>query len=203
MHATAGFGFLVILFGALVANLNAGLLCLGFPLCGGSYAPPVVPTAAVHWVHRVLAFTLVGLLVYLVVRLERHATPATRLVRNAREGRAGHRPRSRSGSGPPWCSRLLPTGLRALHLATGTALWVALVVLVYLSTRAEPPRRREGGRGGRAGSRSPSLARDLVTLTKPRIISLLLVTTVAPMFITAGGPAQPRRWSSGWWWAAT
>src|SRR6266576_3145267 len=31
---------------------------------------------------------------------------------------------------------------------------------------------------------SPSLLADLVTLTKPRIISLLLLTTVAPMFIT-------------------
>src|SRR5437764_8486851 len=32
-----------------------------------------------------------------------------------------------------------------------------------------------------------SLLRDMVTLTKPRIISLLLVTTVAPMFV-AGNP---------------
>jgi heme o synthase len=35
---------------------------------------------------------------------------------------------------------------------------------------------------------SPSLARDLVMLTKPRIISLLLVTTIAPMFV-AGSPS--------------
>jgi protoheme IX farnesyltransferase len=34
----------------------------------------------------------------------------------------------------------------------------------------------------------PSLLRDLVMLTKPRIISLLLVTTVAPMFV-AGNPS--------------
>jgi protoheme IX farnesyltransferase len=34
----------------------------------------------------------------------------------------------------------------------------------------------------------PSLLRDLVMLTKPRIISLLLVTTVAPMFV-AGSPS--------------
>src|SRR6202165_2955058 len=33
----------------------------------------------------------------------------------------------------------------------------------------------------------PSLARDLVMLTNPRIVSLLLVTTVAPMFV-AGNP---------------
>ena len=37
-------------------------------------------------------------------------------------------------------------------------------------------------------TRSSSLARDLVMLTKPRIISLLLVTTIAPMFI-AGTPS--------------
>jgi protoheme IX farnesyltransferase len=33
----------------------------------------------------------------------------------------------------------------------------------------------------------PSILADLVTLTKPRIISLLLVTTVAPMFMTDRG----------------
>src|SRR5881275_3116536 len=33
-----------------------------------------------------------------------------------------------------------------------------------------------------------SLVRDLIALTKPRIISLLLVTTIAPMFI-AGRPS--------------
>ncbi len=35
---------------------------------------------------------------------------------------------------------------------------------------------------------SPSLARDLIALTKPRIISLLLVTTIAPMYV-AGRPS--------------
>ena len=37
----------------------------------------------------------------------------------------------------------------------------------------------------------PSLLADLVTLTKPRIISLLLVTTIAPMFITPAGLPSP------------
>lgn len=41
-----------------------------------------------------------------------------------------------------------------------------------------------------SGQRERSLAADLVMLTKPRIISLLLVTTAAPMFI-AGSPS--------WW----
>lgn len=38
-----------------------------------------------------------------------------------------------------------------------------------------------------AVAQRPSLLADLVTLTKPRIISLLLVTTIAPMFITPVG----------------
>jgi heme o synthase len=37
-------------------------------------------------------------------------------------------------------------------------------------------------------TRSSSLTRDLIALTKPRIISLLLVTTIAPMFV-AGRPS--------------
>jgi heme o synthase len=37
-------------------------------------------------------------------------------------------------------------------------------------------------------TRSASLTRDLVALTKPRIISLLLVTTIAPMYV-AGTPS--------------
>ena len=39
-----------------------------------------------------------------------------------------------------------------------------------------------------AETRTRSLLRDLVALTKPRIISLLLVTTIAPMFV-AGHPS--------------
>jgi len=39
-------------------------------------------------------------------------------------------------------------------------------------------------------TRSRSLVRDLVALTKPRIISLLLVTTIGPMFV-AGHPSWP------------
>ena len=48
-------------------------------------------------------------------------------------------------------------------------------------------RRRRPRRRGTSPAPSARLLADLVTLTKPRIISLLLVTTVAPMFITPAG----------------
>jgi protoheme IX farnesyltransferase len=65
----------------------------------------------------------------------------------------------------------------------GTVLWATLVVLAFHSSRTSAGTREPL----RTSSREPGLLADLVTLTKPRIISLLLVTTVAPMFITPAG----------------
>ncbi len=45
-----------------------------------------------------------------------------------------------------------------------------------------------GTPAGKPAPAEPSLSRDLVSLTKPRIISLLLVTTIAPMY-AAGSPS--------------
>jgi heme o synthase len=61
-----------------------------------------------------------------------------------------------------------------------------------------PPEMTTGSeRAGRSASRTRRTAvaqqlRDYVTLTKPHIISLLLVTTVTPMIAAAGG------WPGGW-----
>jgi protoheme IX farnesyltransferase len=79
---------------------------------------------------------------------------------------------------------LLPPTLRAAHLLVGTAVWAGLVLLAFVSARTAPA---GIGAATAAAPARPSLAADLVTLTKPRIISLLLLTTVAPMFITPAG----------------
>jgi protoheme IX farnesyltransferase len=190
--ATAAFGFVVILFGAQVANFHAGLLCLGFPLCDGGVMPPASSLAALHWAHRVLAFAFLGLTLFLVGRLSRRSdAPGQPLRRAAAIVLAATV--AQVGVAAAMVLHLLPPALRALHLLVGTLVWAALVVLVFRSGRTpaatpealEPP-----------GTRRPSLAADLVTLTKPRIISLLLVTTIAPMFIT---PAGLPTWSQIFW----
>jgi heme A synthase len=78
--ATSGLGFVVILFGAQVANFDAGLLCLGFPLCNGSALPPAGELARLHWAHRVLALAFLALTVVLVARttVRRSGGPAVR-----------------------------------------------------------------------------------------------------------------------------
>ena len=179
--ATAGFGFLVILFGAQVANFGAGLLCLGLPLCNGTLLPPTAPLAALHWTHRVLAFLFLGLVL----------TLTTLVLRDRTSGRGLRRwtllvagvTLLQLGVGAVMVTRLLPAELRAAHLLVGTLLWATLVVLIFQANRiptlASATRKTHADR--------PGLLADLVTLTKPRIISLLLVTTVAPMFITPAG----------------
>jgi protoheme IX farnesyltransferase len=57
--------------------------------------------------------------------------------------------------------------------------------LVDLSTRADLQAERSGGNG--SGSRLGDVLSAYVGLTKPRIIELLLVTTVPAMFLAAGG----------------
>jgi heme o synthase len=178
----AGFGFVVILFGAQVANFDAGLLCLGLPLCNGTILPPATPLASLHWTHRVLAFTFLALLLALTIRLRRFSDSGSGMLRRwvlvvlliAL---------LQIGLGGAMVLQLLPPGLRVAHLLVGTALWGSLVLLAFHSSRTPAPETAPDS----ARSNRPTLLTDLITLTKPRIISLLLVTTVAPMFITPAG----------------
>jgi protoheme IX farnesyltransferase len=183
--ATAGLGFVVILFGAQVANFHAGLFCLGFPLCNGQVLPPAAPLAALHWTHRALAFAFLLVSGVLAARLTRRADLAGRLL-----GRWSAvvlaATVAQIGIAAAMVLGLLPPALRAAHLLMASLVWAVLVVLVYRSGRT-PLEAATALAGEPAGSRQPGLMADLITLTKPRIISLLLVTTVAPMFITPAG----------------
>jgi heme o synthase len=185
--ATAGLGFVVILFGAQVANFHAGLLCLGFPLCDGGVLPPPSRLALLHWSHRVLAFSFLGLISFVLARVSRRNDPASRGLRvSAALSLAATV--VQIGVAAAMVLNLLPPALRALHLLVGTLVWAALVVLAFHSSRTPAADLAGAGAGAGAGpERQPSLVSDLVTLTKPRIISLLLVTTLAPMFITPAG----------------
>ena len=189
--ATAGLGFVVILFGAQVANFDAGLLCLGFPLCNGSALPPEGRLAGLHWAHRALAFGFLVLVGLLAARVRREpgpqAVPLRRWVSIVLVATL-----VQVAVAAAMILYLLPTGLRALHLLVGTAIWGALVILAFRSARTPMPGRiAEDAVPAGDGVRQPSRLADMVTLTKPRIISLLLVTAVAPMFITPAGLPSP------------
>jgi protoheme IX farnesyltransferase len=175
----AAFGFLVVFLGALVANYHAGFVCAGFPLCSGRVLPPATALGVIHWIHRVAAFGFLGYMIWLAVKLKRDRSPlflpASMVLMLVI---------AQVGIAAAMVLSLLPTGLRALHLMMGTAIWAALVLLLWLSRSRD--RLASWGREPDPAAK-PRMVSDLVTLTKPRIISLLLVTTVLPMFITGQG----------------
>jgi heme o synthase len=180
----AGLGMVVILFGAQVANFDAGLLCLGLPLCQGSLLPPQAPLAWLHWTHRVLAFLFLAAALSLAIRTYRSPSLAGAPLRRWALAVLALT-LVQIGVGAVMVAQLLPAEYRAAHLLVGTALWAALVVLMFHSNRTPAV---DPAASTPSPVRQPGLVADLITLTKPRIISLLLVTTVAPMFITPAGP---------------
>src|SRR6266699_2190903 len=60
--------YLTVLFGALTANLGAAAACTGFPLCSGKIWPSAGGLALIQWVHRLLAYSLSGYVVWWAVR---------------------------------------------------------------------------------------------------------------------------------------
>ena len=138
--ATAALGFVVILFGAQVANFHAGLLCLGFPLCNGSALPPRNALAALPWVHRALAFALLAALIALALRLNRRSDRSSQPLRRWIAIVLGTTV-VQIGVAAAMVLELLPPSLRAAHLLIGTMVWAGMVVLLFYSRRtvsAEP-----------------------------------------------------------------
>src|SRR2546426_12314261 len=125
--------FITVLFGALTANLGAIASCGGFPLCNGQIIPHAGPLAAIHWTHRVLAYTLVGYLVWWVVRSRERrglfllAIVALQIAIAATMIQLG-----------------FPGGLQAAHAAVGAGVWAG-VVIAALKPEAEPSRLRRSG----------------------------------------------------------
>jgi heme A synthase len=132
--ATAIFALVVVLAGGVVANMDAGLACQGFPACNGTWMPTGDnPLVHVHWGHRLLAYALV------VWSL---ALPF--LLRRARPGQA----EVRRYSG--WLAALavlqlvvgagmvlttLDAVLRAAHVALGALVFLAAVRLAWVTRR--------------------------------------------------------------------
>jgi protoheme IX farnesyltransferase len=194
-----GFALIVILFGAFVANYNAGLFCLGFPFCEGSVGPPAESLGKLQWVHRILAFLFLGHTFGVAMSSRRLSGEGAAAYRRAAWWVFGLAA-AQIAVGAAMVLSLLPTPLRAAHLFVGALVWVAAVVLSFRSRRLVAERTERNPAAslatGMVGSPTlnadlpeptPTVLRDLITLTKPRIISLLLLTTVLPMFITDRG----------------
>jgi len=112
-------GFITVLLGALTANLGAASACLGFPLCNGQVIPAGNYLQHVHWVHRLLAYTLFGYVLWWAVSTKRRgAWYVVGLVT------------LQVAVAAAMVLLALPPPLQAAHVAVGTAVWAGLVLAI-------------------------------------------------------------------------
>ncbi|MEP6807507.1 MAG: heme o synthase [Chloroflexota bacterium] len=188
---TGGVIFTQMLLGSWVSGSGAGLAFPDFPLMNGTLLPSLAaPGQVVQVAHRLLAVAVVVLVLWTARRVQ-HMTIEPEARRLAGLAVVLVLVQLVLGAANVW-SRLSALFV-VPHLAVGAALW-ATIVLLYLALRRAPmaesvPRPAgassgpdEAGVAGRAAT-----LRAYVALTKPRIIELLLVTTVPTMVLAQRG----------------
>jgi protoheme IX farnesyltransferase len=207
--------FALLLFGAHVRATGSTLVFIDWPLFGGALVPDLRdPAAAAQFTHRVVAvivFALLALTTFAAYRLRSlGSAQGSRLFRLAAVALGLYVLQVVVGAAQIW-TMLNPWPVVA-HVALGAAIWALLVALTlnsYYAARTAPgtvPGERERAPGGVSSAPaatsaqataplpttqpSPTLrsqVRAYVALTKPRIIELLLVTTVPAMVVAAHG----------------
>ena len=186
--ATALAIFAQMLLGSWVTGHRAGLAFGDFPLMNGTLLPELaVSQQAVQFAHRALSLLVAILVVWTAIGVYR-TTEASLPRRIAAVMVAGV------------AIQILLGGLNVIwrlsafsvvpHLALGAALWGLSVWLVLRVRRLRSAEIRRPARS--TASRAPAdTVRAYVALTKPRIIELLLVTTLPTMVLAQGGLPSP------------
>lgn len=130
--SSAVFAFVVVTAGGLVANMDAGYACLGFPACNGSWMPAGGnPLIHIHWGHRILAYLLVAwcLVLPFVMARARPGDPASRRVALLAMVVAV----VQLAVGAAMVLSMLSGGLRVAHVGLGAVVFLVLVRLAWVA----------------------------------------------------------------------
>ena len=188
---TAVTTYALLLVGTYVRAEGAGLAFRDWPLMGGKLVPSLSVAGAVEmFLHRGLAVLVTAQIVWLAVRA-RNAEPRSRSLATLSALAALSVVVQVILGGLSVVTNLDVTP-RAAHVANSALMW-ALVVAIAVVARREPaaepvghaePAAQPVGHAEAAGSRRAPMS-AYVALTKPRIIVLLLITTVPAMILAA------------------
>jgi heme o synthase len=140
--------------------------------------------------HPLIAISA-GLYLVLIAGLAAHLRPADSVQRFARAMMTLFL--IQLGAGLLNLLLLAPVWMQLVHLLLADLFWISLVLLTA-SALAEGVPQVELASVGPAAGPAVALAatwKDYLALTKPRVISLLLFTTVTAMLIAAGGARGP------------
>jgi protoheme IX farnesyltransferase len=188
ISVTAAAVFAQMLLGSWVTGHDAGLAYADFPLMNGSLLPAIAaPEQAIQLAHRALAVAVLVLVAWTSVAIFRSTSdPVARRLAVWASGLIVVQ--LLLGGANVW-SRLSALFV-VPHLAVGAALFALTVWLLLVALRS--PATAPAGKAAGPGHRAPvEVLRAYVALTKPRIIELLLVTTVPTMVLAARGFPSP------------
>ncbi|HXN04444.1 MAG TPA: heme o synthase [Candidatus Acidoferrum sp.] len=187
MLLAAGGTYVLIISGSLVVGSGASGACNAWPLCGGGLSFAFDGSPAIQLLHRGIA-GLIGLLIVLslVSLLARHRShPAVRATVAVTLAALAFQ----VAVGAAVVTLRLPAALRGLHLALASAVWAGMVILAVIVRRLSPhsalPQRGREKDVVRRPARDVVL--DYVSLAKPRIIPLLLITALGGMMMAERG----------------
>jgi protoheme IX farnesyltransferase len=183
----AGGTYLLIISGSLVVGSGASGACDAWPLCGGGLNLAFDGLPAIQLLHRGIA-AVIGLLIVigLVSVLARHRQqPAVRATVALTFAALAFQ----VAVGAAIVTLHLPAALRGLHLALASAVWAGTVVLAVVASRLPLAGEPIGYLGDARPVRRPArdVVLDYVSLAKPRIIPLLLITALGGMMMAERG----------------
>ena len=184
---TAAAAFALLIVGAYVRAEAAGLAFRDWPLMDGRLVPTLGGVATLMFVHRVLAATVLLLVIWVAIRARTMVNRSKELVILSTIAFALYVAQIIVGAANVW-TELGPASVTA-HVALSGLIWGVLAAIATVSRRfaahgkeAEVDVRSNGKRGN---LRQTTAA--YFRLTKPRIIVLLLITTVPAMMLAERG----------------
>jgi heme o synthase len=186
---TAAVVGLLLLVGTYVRASGAQLVFTDWPLMDGRLVPTLGGAATTMFLHRVLAAIALILALWTAIRARTGTDRHPLLVRLSTTALVLFVAQIMVGAANVW-TRLRPWAIVA-HVALSVLIWATVVALATVASRvaADQTRSKHDADEATEGER-PSL-RDTVTayyrLTKPRIVLLLLITTVPAMLLAARG----------------
>jgi heme o synthase len=194
---TAAATYALLLVGTYVRAEGAGLAFRDWPLMSGRLVPDLSqPGAGPMFAHRLLAIVVTSLVAWCVVRARTMRPRSPLLVRTSTAALLLLVLQIVVGGLNVVTE--LATWARAAHVAVSAMIWATVVALAVVARR-EPPGDQialaqvEEPITETASTRSAGdTVRAYVALTKPRIIVLLLITTVPPMMLAVHG--FPNAW---------
>ena len=194
--AMAAVSMVILLTGTYIVGSGASAVCTSWPLCTSDW----LPNFGLQWehmAHRLIA-GLGGLYIIVAALKARRYKGQSRALAGMGMGAAALVvAQVLAGAANPWF-RFVPAA-QVIHLSLASALWGHLIAMAVVAARMkfEPGEEaaapdRGGGDASEAGASSASgslraVIGDYVALTKPKVMSLLLVTAFGGMVLAAEG----------------